>query len=77
MDSYIRRKRWENRDLAVAVVNVYAEAMSGGKGKRQGKGQRAAQPPPSQREFRPNHGGINYGPPPLAELSKLGFEIEM
>lgn len=76
MDSYIRRKRWENRDLAVAVVNVYAEAMSGGK--RRGKGnQRPAQPPPAQREFRPNHGGVNFGPPPVAELSKMGFEVEM
>lgn len=76
MDSYIRRKRWENRDLAVAVVNVYAEAMSGGKGKRRSSGQRT-QLPPAQREFRQNHGGVNFGPPPMAELSKLGFEMEM
>lgn len=73
MDSYIRRKRWENRDLAVAVVNIYAEAMTP---KRRGKGQRT-QPPANERTFRPNHGGVNFGSPPLAELSKLGFEVEM
>lgn len=75
MDSYIRRKLWEHKQQAVSVVNVYAEAMSGGK--RRGKGQRPTQPPPTQREFRPNHGGVNFGPPPMAELAKLGFEMEM
>jgi hypothetical protein len=75
MDSYIRRKLWEHKQQAVSVVNVYAEAMSGSK--RQGKGNRRPQSSPAQREFRPNHGGVNFGPPPLAELSKLGFEVEM
>lgn len=73
MDSYIRRKLWEHKQQAVSVVNVYAEAMTP---KRRSKGQRP-QPPPAQREFRQNHGGVNFGPPPLAELSKLGFEVEM
>lgn len=38
---------------------------------------RTAQPASNEVVFRPNNGGINYGPPPLGELSKLGFDMEM
>jgi hypothetical protein len=27
-DSYIRRKRWENEQLAIAIINALAKAMS-------------------------------------------------
>lgn len=27
-DSYVRRKRWENEQLAIAVVNALAKAMT-------------------------------------------------
>jgi hypothetical protein len=76
VDSYIRRKRWEWREQAVASLNAQAEAMGAGKGKR--NGMVTAGPARSNEVvFRPNNGGINYGPPPLGELAKLGFDVEM
>jgi hypothetical protein len=36
--SYVKRQEWLQRNQAVHVINVYAEAMSGGKGS---KGSRA------------------------------------
>lgn len=35
-----------------------------------------AQLPANQREYKVNHGGVNYAPPPLTALQKVGLEIE-
>jgi hypothetical protein len=49
--------------------------MGTGKGKTNGKV--TTGPARNEVVFRPNNGGVNYGPPPLAELAKLGFDVEM
>lgn len=65
--------RFEWREQAIAGLVVQSEAMTASKT----RGKRSTQPPANQREFRPNNGGINYGPPPLDVFKKLGMNTEM
>jgi hypothetical protein len=66
--SYISRKRWEWREEAITRMSVQAEAMSGGK---------TSSAPATNGQVNGHSGGINYGPPPLAELAMLGFDMDM
>jgi len=63
LDAYIRRKRWEYREQAIAHFNLYGELTS----------KKSTAPIQTQ----PVTSGIgkNNGAPPLAALAKLGFDI--
>lgn len=67
----MRRKRWEWREQALVALNLQAEAMSATSTPRE------LPPARSGRVFRPNNGGVNVGPPPMAIFKDMGFDVEM
>jgi hypothetical protein len=51
-------------------MSVQAEAM--------GASKTSSTPAPATNgQYNGHSGGINYGPPPLAELAMLGFDMDM